>query len=1308
MSKIRNISILCLFVLVLGIFADIRIGDIQEVSAAGNTYFVSPIGADTNAGTEAAPWKTLKKAATTLVAGDTAVFEDGVYDSSQIITFTNNGSSGAPITIKAKNKHQAKLTFIGLNATSKVILLNKQYIAIQDFEITQAVKGTSSADMFIDIRDCDNCLLSGNTIHGAGGKGIQGMKGDYVTVEKNEFYDINGTAVVLANMDRPVIANNDIHDIGSVGIMVAAGTRSAQIYNNYIHTSVTPMRFGIVLGGNYPASVAYDPSGFEAYNATAWNNIVVAEVPGNIESALAFAGSTNSGFYNNAVIDAKYGVRYINGGGSTAGWLPVTTSPKLMNNIFSGCTIGAQLVTNAPVGAMNDYNLYYNCANAPVETKGVYADPKFADRYSDWRLHADSPALGQGTVVNVTGFYGETMNVFLDYNGKPRSEPWHIGIYADAMPEVGTVLFNDNFENGANAWTVQLGNMSIVDDPLGVNKVYTQPDASAASGVARSFAGSTEWQSYQLDTRLKFNQFYHASGWVTLYTRFVDANNYYLLEMKGSPETGYIGLKKKVAGTVIPLQEKLGWQAPVGQWMDIQFVVNGSDIQVYINGQLELSGIDQQLTTGGIAAAIFRADAHIDDVQITEIDATSGPTDPGPRPAPGGTYYVSPTGSDLNPGTEMAPWKTLARAAELVQRGDTVIFEDGVYLETRPTIFAEGGNADERIVVKARNKHQAVIKFYNMPTTKILIKGTPYITLQDFEITQDTRGIDTNDIFVHVREGADHVNIIGNKIHNAYEEGVKGTQITDFLVEGNYIYDMTHEGIDFVNVSSSKIRNNEISDTARAGLIVKGGAYDVQIHNNYFHNRNVDMFLGAIYLGGQTNNISTLDYSVNGYEAWNVVAHNNVVVAEGTAKIDKGIIFMGSKDSAAYNNLIVGTKYGIYLESPGNMAPNVGWDWEPDNVNPVFKNNIIMNTTGEAVKLAGTKPPVNMVNDYNLYHNNAVTPVAVEPHGVYADPYIANLYGGDWHLMEGSPAIGAGTATPSFVLKNGQTIDISTDYDGIPRGVTWDQGLYRQGTYRSTERPITAIEVTGQSGVNNWYVGDATAALTAQSTDAPVAVTQFKLSVIESVYGVSQPSTDGFVRYTSPIVLTEGVYDLAYRSMDTLGNTEEDQTIRLSIDKTAPSLVLSANGSVLEEGMNLGDGEPYVFEALAADNLSGIAQVAITIDGIPYGGESLDFAGQPGTHTIVATTKDRAGNATEKSINFSIAVSLSSIEKLVERINELGSINHSLYVQLINSLQQAMKHMDNFLKHLDYSDQQDIPAETKQFLQQQAEMIIKH
>ena len=72
------------------------------------------------------------------------------------------------------------------------------------------------------------------------------------------------------------------------------------------------------------------------------------------------------------------------------------------------------------------------------------------------------------------------------------------------------------------------------------------------------------------------------------------------------------------------------------------------------------------------------------------------------------TFYVSPTGSDSNPGTELSPWKSIGKAASTLSAGDTAIVVNGIY--TEPQIqFTKSGTASQPIVIRAQNKHQAIL-----------------------------------------------------------------------------------------------------------------------------------------------------------------------------------------------------------------------------------------------------------------------------------------------------------------------------------------------------------------------------------------------------------------------------------------------------------------------------------------------------------------------------------------------------------------------------------------------------------------------
>lgn len=78
------------------------------------------------------------------------------------------------------------------------------------------------------------------------------------------------------------------------------------------------------------------------------------------------------------------------------------------------------------------------------------------------------------------------------------------------------------------------------------------------------------------------------------------------------------------------------------------------------------------------------------------------PTAPSPVPAPtGDTFHVAPGGSDGNPGTETAPWGTLAFAVDQLRAGDTLIIDGGTWNTSIELERAGTPEAPIRIVARA-------------------------------------------------------------------------------------------------------------------------------------------------------------------------------------------------------------------------------------------------------------------------------------------------------------------------------------------------------------------------------------------------------------------------------------------------------------------------------------------------------------------------------------------------------------------------------------------------------------------------------
>lgn len=91
------------------------------------------------------------------------------------------------------------------------------------------------------------------------------------------------------------------------------------------------------------------------------------------------------------------------------------------------------------------------------------------------------------------------------------------------------------------------------------------------------------------------------------------------------------------------------------------------------------------------------------------------PAPPAPTPPPGsaqpvsGAYYVSPTGSDANAGTQSKPWRSIARALPRLQPGQTLYLRGGTYTEDVRNPSIKPGRPDARITVAAYPGERPVI-----------------------------------------------------------------------------------------------------------------------------------------------------------------------------------------------------------------------------------------------------------------------------------------------------------------------------------------------------------------------------------------------------------------------------------------------------------------------------------------------------------------------------------------------------------------------------------------------------------------------
>jgi uncharacterized protein YjdB len=263
--------------------------------------------------------------------------------------------------------------------------------------------------------------------------------------------------------------------------------------------------------------------------------------------------------------------------------------------------------------------------------------------------------------------------------------------------------------------------------------------------------------------------------------------------------------------------------------------------------------------------------------------------------------------------------------------------------------------------------------------------------------------------------------------------------------------------------------------------------------------------------------------------------------------------------------------------------------------------------------------------------------------------------------------------------------------------------------------PVTKADIAGEQ-VNGWYGGaGATVTLSVYGDTQPASRTEYSLN-----------GGTSWLVYDGPIALTEsGTHTLQYRSLNEAGQQEQTKSVSIPIDRVAPQFVLTANGSPLVDGSVLQDGTPITLTLTASDPLSGVVRKSMTITDATYGNGTytdtavVDWAGRPGEHIILVEAADAAGNTTSVSVTVTIATSLDSMDALLERYIVSGDVSGPLLPQLSNALMQARhhlekgsadqaaKHLDNFLLHLNNGPmQQHVSAAARAVLAADAEYLI--
>ncbi|MEX5744612.1 DUF1565 domain-containing protein [Massilia sp. X63] len=349
--------------------------------------------------------------------------------------------------------------------------------------------------------------------------------------------------------------------------------------------------------------------------------------------------------------------------------------------------------------------------------------------------------------------------------------------------------------------------------------------------------------------------------------------------------------------------------------------------------------------------------------------------------------YVSPSGSDSNPGTRDEPFRTLTRAAQAVTPGTTVHVAPGTYFGGVRT--NTHGTAEARIVFESTERGGARL----VP---------PLDSRQP--AAWDNR--------------ANYLDIIGFEIDGSqYQSGMK-------WLSGIY-NGGSHNGVHYNHIHHI---GNDVPCEAKGGAGIGIDSYykgiDAEVVGNQVHDIGPPdcRYMHGIYISTTASVRDNVIYRASGagihlwHDANHVSIRGNTVVGSGTGIVIGGGDFYHSKGpndhTHAANNIVYDNGHGI-LEQ-GAIGDNIS-----------YRNNLVFQNAGGDWKLSAGRR-----------HTGTITAAPL-----FAD-YNRTLPAPDFRLQPGSPAIGKGLAadavSDAVALRPRRQVDIGavpyteTEPAGVP------------------------------------------------------------------------------------------------------------------------------------------------------------------------------------------------------------------------------------------------------------------------------------
>jgi parallel beta-helix repeat protein len=316
------------------------------------------------------------------------------------------------------------------------------------------------------------------------------------------------------------------------------------------------------------------------------------------------------------------------------------------------------------------------------------------------------------------------------------------------------------------------------------------------------------------------------------------------------------------------------------------------------------------------------------------------------------TFYVSPTGTDSNPGSIAAPWATLQHAVDKIKSGDVVLVASGTYegcvigksgSKAKPKTLRAAPGATVHINTPGPlNRHDGIIEIEE-----------PDFTVSDWVI--DGLEVANSPVYgIDVRV-TDRITIQNNRVHGSGSTGIFTSFSNNILILNNESYKNGEHGIYQSNSShNAVIRGNRSHDNARSGIHMNGDLSQGRpgMIESATVEENVIWENGRE--GGSGINCDGVDHSVI---RANVLTNNH---ASGISLFGIDGAHSSSYNKVSGNQIVMapGSRWVMNIPDDGKVAPPAG--------NEIQSNTLCTPDQSTGSILTWSAKPEGFVSDNNV------------------------------------------------------------------------------------------------------------------------------------------------------------------------------------------------------------------------------------------------------------------------------------------------------------------------------------------------------